>query len=357
MTTDEKYMARCIQLAKNGEWSAAPNPMVGAVIVCDGSIIGESYHIRCGGPHAEVNAIRSVRDECLLSRSTMYVSLEPCSHYGKTPPCADLIIEKRIPRVVIGCVDPFAKVAGRGIQKLRNAGVDVLVGVLEQECKDLNQRFVAFHSKKRPFITLKWAESADGFIDFEREKYGNGPVVFSTPYTQMLVHEMRSRHQAILVGTRTAWLDNPSLSVRYWSGNQPLRLVVDRKSSLPASLKLFDGSSDTVAYIDRSARVPDYADRPKVTVVRLDFGQEMLNQLLYDLYQRSVQSLLVEGGASLLCSFLETEMWDEVRVERSSEILGKGVPSPILPKGVMLKEEMEGHEILHVVRKEALFAS
>ena len=209
---EEKYMRRCIQLAQNGLCNTAPNPMVGAVIVCDGKIIGEGYHIRCGEAHAEVNAIRSVKEPSLLKRSTIYVSLEPCAHYGKTPPCADLIIEKQIPRIVIGCQDPFAKVAGRGIQKLKDAGREVIVGVLEEDCKNLIRRFVTFHSLHRPYITLKWAESADKHIDKCRKD--GKPVILSTPLTSMLVHKRRAEHSAIMVGTHTAELDNPSLTVR-----------------------------------------------------------------------------------------------------------------------------------------------
>ena len=219
---EEKYMQRCIELAGNGLCNVSPNPMVGAVIVCDERIIGEGYHIRCGEAHAEVNAIRSVKDESLLERSTIYVSLEPCSHYGKTPPCADLIIEKKIPRIVIGCQDPFSKVAGRGIQKLRDAGREVIVGVLEAECRQLIRKFITFHTFHRPYITLKWAESQDGFIDLNRTA-GN-PVKLSTPLTSMIVHKKRSESDAIMVGTRTALLDNPSLTVRNWYGKNPIRI-------------------------------------------------------------------------------------------------------------------------------------
>ena len=234
---EEKYMRRCIELAKNGLCNVAPNPMVGAVIVCDGRIIGEGYHIRCGEAHAEVNAIRSVKDKSLLSRSTIYVSLEPCSHYGKTPPCADLIIEEKIPRIVIGCQDPFSQVAGRGIQKLRNAGREVTVGVLEKECKHLIRRFITFNTLHRPFITLKWAESADHFIDVERTD-GN-PVILSSPLTSMLVHKKRAEADAIMVGRRTALLDNPSLTVRHWVGRSPVRVVLDRTLKLPAGTHRF----------------------------------------------------------------------------------------------------------------------
>ena len=213
---EEKYMQRCIELARNGLCNVSPNPMVGAVIVHNGRIIGEGYHIRCGQAHAEVNAIRSVKDQTLLKHSTIYVSLEPCSHYGKTPPCADLIIEKQIPRIVIGCQDPFSEVAGRGIQKLRNAGREVIVGVLEKECRDLIRRFITFNTLRRPYIILKWAESSDGFIDINRSE--GHPVMLSTSLTSMLVHKKRSESDAIMVGSRTALLDNPSLTVRNWYG-------------------------------------------------------------------------------------------------------------------------------------------
>ena len=222
---EEKYMQRCIELARNGLCNVSPNPMVGAVIVHNGRIIGEGYHIRCGQAHAEVNAIRSVKDQTLLKHSTIYVSLEPCSHYGKTPPCADLIIEKQIPRIVIGCQDPFSEVAGRGIQKLRNAGREVIVGVLEKECRDLIRRFITFNTLRRPYIILKWAESSDGFIDINRSE--GHPVMLSTSLTSMLVHKKRSESDAIMVGSRTALLDNPSLTaVSYTHLTLPTKLEV-----------------------------------------------------------------------------------------------------------------------------------
>ena len=246
---EEKYMRRCIQLAQNGLCNAAPNPMVGAVIVCDGKIIGEGYHVRCGEAHAEVNAIRSVKDPSLLKRSTIYVSLEPCAHYGKTPPCADLIIEKEIPRIVIGCQDPFAKVAGRGIRKLKDAGREVITGVLEDECRSLIRRFITFHTLHRPYITLKWAESADKYIDKNRED--GQPVILSTPLTSMLVHKKRAEHSAIMVGTRTAELDNPSLTVRNWQGRSPVRIVTDRQLRLSPKLHVFDGNVRTLVFTEK----------------------------------------------------------------------------------------------------------
>ena len=322
MNEDEKYMRRCIQLAQNGVNGAAPNPMVGAVVVHQGRIIGEGYHIRCGGPHAEVNAIRSVKDEALLPESTIYVSLEPCSHYGKTPPCADLIISKRIPRVVVGCVDPFAKVQGRGIQKLRDAGIEVTVGVLEQECLQLNRKFMTFNRLRRPYVTLKWAESADGFIDRIRTE-ADGPVVFSTPLTQMMVHRQRAEHKAILVGRRTALLDNPSLTVRQWIGESPLRLVVDKELTLPRSLRLFDTSAPTWVFTAR-----DVTSTEAARYVQLDFGRDILPQMMDALYEAQVQSLLVEGGTTMLQSFIDAGLWDEIRIERSPLRLGTGIKAP-----------------------------
>ena len=297
-------MQRCIQLAKCGVMGAPPNPMVGAVVVHEGKIIGEGFHRRCGGPHAEVNAIRSVRDESLLKDSTIYVSLEPCSHYGKTPPCADLIIEKQIPRVVVGCLDPFAKVNGQGIKKLRDAGIEVEVGVLEKECLELNKRFITFHRQHRPFVTLKWAQSEDGFMDAERSK-SDKPVKFSTTFTQTLVHRMRAMHQAIMVGTRTVLMDNPTLTTRLWEGPDPLRVTIDRHRVLPESVHLKDGKVPTVIY---------------------DTGN--LREILGDLYKRGIQSLMVEGGGRLLQHFIDEGLWDEARVEIAPFALSRGVPAP-----------------------------
>ena len=330
MTTDEKYIRRCIELASNGLCNAAPNPMVGAVIVHNGKIIGEGYHAKCGEGHAEVNAIRSVKDKTLLKETTIYVSLEPCSHYGKTPPCADLIISKGIPRVVVGCIDPFSQVSGRGIRKLREAGIDVTVGVLEEECKNLIRRFVTFNTQKRPYITLKWAESADGYIDINREN--GSPVVLSTPVTSMYVHKQRAEHKAILVGRRTALLDNPSLTTRNWYGKNPLRLVIDRNLTLPAELKLFDHSTPTMVFTEKQKNSED-----NLEYVALDFSKDILPQICTVLYDRKIQSLLVEGGTTLLQSFIDSELWDEIFVEHSEKVLYEGVKSPIIPKGTIFK--------------------
>lgn len=291
MIDDEKFMRRCIQLAKNGQQNAKPNPMVGAVIVsADGRIIGEGYHVRCGEGHAEVNAFASVRreDEPLLPGATMYVSLEPCSHYGKTPPCADLIIKKRIRRVVVGCIDEFAEVQGRGIKKLQGASIEVEVGMLEAECKALNRRFFTFHREQRPYIILKWAQTANGFIDDHFK-----PVQISSDYTKMLSHKLRAEEDAILVGRVTDKRDHPQLNVREWSGPNPKRLVIDH--------------------------------------------QHPLN--LDSLHAHRIQSLIVEGGALTLNSFLEKGLWDELRVETNlSMTVTDGTRAPQIPAEAIVTE-------------------
>ena len=322
MTNDEKYMMRCIQLAQNGKLGAAPNPMVGAVVVCDGRIIGEGYHAKCGEAHAEVNAINSVKDESLLHRSTLYVSLEPCAHYGKTPPCAKLIVSKGIPKVVIGCQDPFSKVAGKGIEILKQAGCEVVVGVLEKACQDLNKAFFTVQLKHRPFITLKWAQSADGFMDVERND--GEPVKLSSPLTQLIAHKRRAEHQAIIVGTQTARLDNPSLNVRDWCGPQPLRIVIDKDLTLPRHLHLFDGSQPTLVVTEKNEKIAG------AMTLQVDFNQSILPQLMEELQRRNIQSLLVEGGSKLLQSFIDEGLWDEAYVEHCPQVLGHGILSPSL---------------------------
>ena len=327
---DRKYIARCLQLAHSAAGSTSPNPMVGAVIVCEGKIIGEGYHIRCGEPHAEVNAIRSVKDAALLSRSTIYVSLEPCSHYGKTPPCADLIISSGIPRVVIATTDNNAMVSGRGVERMRAAGIEVKIGVLEDEAYRLNRHFFTFHGKGRPYVTLKWAQSADGFIDIIRD--GGTAQAISNSASAMAVHKLRAMHDAILVGRRTALLDNPTLTVRSWSGPSPLRLVIDREGSLPVSLHLFDGDHPTVIFTERTDKAKCVNN---VIQHKLDFSGNILDGIMDYLYANKIGSLLVEGGAQLLQSFIDRDLWDEIRIETNQGlVLSNGVPAPILPAGV-----------------------
>lgn len=325
---DELYMHRCLQLARNGIGNTAPNPMVGAVIVCDGKIIGEGYHIRCGEAHAEVNAIRSVRKPELLQRSTIYVSLEPCAHYGKTPPCADLIIEKKIPRIVIGCRDPFSLVAGKGIQKLLDAGREVKVGVLEKECLHLIRKFITFNTHKRPYVTLKWAESADRFLDIHR--HNGQPVKLSSELSTMLVHKHRSESTAILVGCRTALLDNPSLNIRFWYGKNPVRVVLDRNLSLPQHLHLFNGAVSTLVFNEHKT-TQDQASG--IEYVKLDYSRNILPQIMETLYEHKLQSLLVEGGAHTLQSFIQAGIWDEAFVEHTSHLLHDGISAPVIPHG------------------------
>ena len=350
MDVDELCMQRCLQLARCGAGSTSPNPMVGAVIVCDGRIIGEGYHIRAGEPHAEVNAVNSVADEDkpLLARSTMYVSLEPCSHYGKTPPCCDMIIARGIPRVVIGSADPNPQVDGAGIARMRAAGIDVTVGVLEEECLRLNSAFFTSQMYKRPYVTLKWAQSADGYIDLLRD--GGSAVRISSPVSQVAVHKLRARHDAILVGRHTALLDDPSLDIRHWAGRAPLRLVIDKNCSLPAGLKMFDGALPTVVY---TACEKDGRFGKNVEQVVLDFDRPLIPQILEHLHSVKVNSLLVEGGATVLQSFINASLWDEARVEVNPSLeLGDGVVAPSFPlESLHSREMLAGNEILRFYRQ------
>lgn len=338
MIVEEKYMARCIELARGGAGHTAPNPMVGAVIVHNGKIIGEGFHRKCGEAHAEVNAVASVRDEALLRDSTIYVSLEPCSHYGKTPPCAELIIKKGIPRVVVGTLDPFPEVSGRGVRMLREAGIEVVTGVLEEEARALNPAFMTFQMRKRPYIYLKWAQSADGFLDVRREDASEPPVRLSSAETLRKVHRLRSEVAAILVGTRTALLDNPSLTVRHWAGRSPVRVVLDRMLKLPADAHLLDGTVRTLVFTALEAE-----SRPNVEYVRIDFGQEVLPQVLHYLAGQQLNSLMVEGGARLLAGFLDAGLWDEAWVETAPVVLGAGVKAPAVPGVLVATEQRDGH--------------
>lgn len=319
---DEFFMKRCLRLAENGLYTTAPNPLVGSVITHHGKIIGEGYHIRPGEGHAEVNAVRSVLDEKMIQESTLYVNLEPCSHQGRTPSCADLIIKKGIKRVVIGCKDPFKKVNGNGIQKLQEAGIETTVGILEKECMELNRRFMTFHSQKRPYIILKWAESADGFIDKRRES--GSPQIFSTPHTSLYTHKLRAETEAILVGRRTALLDNPSLTVRHWIGENPVRLVIDKKDTLPSTLSLFDHAVRTIVFSENEALSSE-----KKTYSRIEFTHKQVpEEILRKLHEQDIQSVLIEGGSYTLHAFIEAGLWDEAYVEKSPICLNDGIAAP-----------------------------
>ncbi|MDR0756621.1 MAG: bifunctional diaminohydroxyphosphoribosylaminopyrimidine deaminase/5-amino-6-(5-phosphoribosylamino)uracil reductase RibD [Tannerella sp.] len=322
MQVEEKYMARCMELAGYGRPSVAPNPMVGAVIVHRGRIIGEGYHRRYGEAHAEVNAIASVRDATLLRDATLYVNLEPCSHFGKTPPCTQLIIRKHIPRVIVSCLDPFPAVSGRGVKMLREAGVEVVTDVMKHEATALNRVFITAHSKNRPYIILKWAESVDGYLDRLRTSAVQAPVQLSTAATRRLVHKLRSEVSAILVGTNTVRLDNPSLTVRHWVGASPVRVCIDRRLSVPASCHVLDGSIPTLVFTEK-----EQAGNGRTEYVRIDFEDEVVPQILRNLYERRLYSLLVEGGACLHRSFLNTGLWDELQVETAPVHLGSGIKS------------------------------
>jgi diaminohydroxyphosphoribosylaminopyrimidine deaminase / 5-amino-6-(5-phosphoribosylamino)uracil reductase len=324
LTTDEIYMTRCIELAKQGAGSVAPNPMVGAVLVYKEKIIGEGYHQIFGEAHAEVNCINSVKEEDkkFIPHSTLYVSLEPCAHHGKTPPCADLIIKNKIPNVIVGCHDPFNKVNGTGIEKLRTAGVHVTVNILEKECADLNKRFFTFHTKHRPFIILKWAQSSNGKIANE----DHSRVFITNEYTNRIVHKWRSEEAAILVGTNTALHDNPELTVRLWKGKSPVRLILDMDLSLPQSLKIFNGDAHTIIF-----NTIKHEELDDILYYQVTHDVSIVHQVINALYQLQIQSVMIEGGAKLLQSFIDEEMWDEARVITNRElIINDGLAAPEL---------------------------
>ena len=338
-------MQRCLDLAANGLGYVAPNPMVGCVIVHEKRIIGEGFHQAWGKAHAEVNAIGSVKEPSLLSAATLFVNLEPCSHHGKTPACARLILESKIPRVVVGTEDPNPLVAGGGLRMLKEAGVEVNAGVMEEECRELNRRFFTWHREKRPWILLKWARTADGFLDRSRGKEDPAGVnwVTGVPARQW-VHKWRSEEQAVLVGTHTAMLDDPALTVRHWEGRNPLRLVIDRNGKLPGSLRLFDGTAPTVVFTSNSDLRRENAES-----VLLRPEDDYLPGILEYLYRRDVQSLLVEGGAELLNSFIRTGLWDEARVFTGTAYFKEGVSAPLLPSAPVQRLTLGG-DLLEIFR-------
>ena len=318
-------MRRCLELAKNGLGTTYPNPMVGSVIVCDGKIIGEGWHKKSGEPHAEVNAVNLVKDKSLLKRATIYVSLEPCSHFGKTPPCCDLIIENKIPNVVVGTVDSNIKVAGNGIKKLIEAGAKVTVGILETECKELNKRFFTFHEKKRPYVILKWAETQDGFIA-PLTKLEQKPVWITNKFSRQLVHKWRSEEQAILVGTNTVIDDNPKLDVRDWTGNNPIRIILDQNNRIPKDSYIFNNQVKTIIFSNSSTRISQENSIFEV----IDFKKNLANQILNVLYKHHIQSVMIEGGLQTLQTFIDENLWDETRVFIGNNNFETGIKAPLL---------------------------
>jgi diaminohydroxyphosphoribosylaminopyrimidine deaminase/5-amino-6-(5-phosphoribosylamino)uracil reductase len=324
LTTEEYYMHRCIELAKSGAGNVAPNPMVGAVLVHEGRIIGEGYHMQYGKAHAEVNCINSVKteEERLIEQSTIYVSLEPCAHWGKTPPCANLIIDKKIPRVVVGCRDPFEAVNGKGIEKITAAGIDITVNVLEEACKKLNKRFFTFHTRQRPYIILKWAQTADG----KMAAAGNDRLKISNDITNRLVHKWRNEEAAILVGTNTALLDNPKLNNRLWSGTSPIRLVLDKALRLPPSLHLFDQQIKTVVL-----NMLEQKEEENLIYFKMDAAPSIAESICKACYALNIQSVLIEGGAQLLQTFIQHSLWDEARIITNQQLyVGRGLYAPAL---------------------------
>lgn len=331
-------MQRCLALARKGAGRVAPNPMVGAVLVCNDRIIGEGWHEVFGGPHAEVNCIQSVaeNDKDLIEQSTLYVSLEPCNHFGKTPPCTDLIIKYDIPKVVIACRDPFVEVNGKGIERLRDAGVEVITGVLEKEAIDCNKRFFTFHTRQRPFIILKWAQTADGWMG----KKGGDRLLISNEYTNRLVHQWRGEEAAILVGTQTALADNPALTNRLSPGDNPIRLVIDRNLQLPAGLQVFDGAVKTIVF-----NIIKQEEAENLIYYKLNNEIDLMPQILKALYEMNILSVLVEGGAQTLQSFIDNNCWDEIRKIQSATTApdlqhnDQGVPAPIIPTTIPVSHE------------------
>ena len=335
-------MRRALQLARQGAGHTSPNPMVGAVIVGpDGTIIGEGWHRKCGQGHAEVNAVASVNDPSLLKDSTIYVTLEPCSHYGKTPPCAKLIIEQGIPRVVVGALDPFVKVSGRGVAMLREAGVEVVVGVLEEECRMLNCRFMTAHTTGRPWVQLKWAQTADGFIALPPEA-GENPLHMSTPVTMRLMHRQRALCDAIVVGAATARIDDPSLTTRYWPGKSPLRVVLSRQLSIPDNLKLLNDGMPTIIYNSMKNET-----RGAVEYVKMDTSDPQM--WLTDLYRRGITSVMVEGGTDVLQQMIDAGAWDEARIEVSPRRVGQGTAAPSIKGSAQKQYLIDGNQITYLI--------
>ncbi|RSK38299.1 bifunctional diaminohydroxyphosphoribosylaminopyrimidine deaminase/5-amino-6-(5-phosphoribosylamino)uracil reductase RibD [Mangrovimonas spongiae] len=321
MKIHEKYIKRCIEIAKNGLGTTRPNPMVGCVITHNNHIIGEGFTSPYGGAHAEVNAITSVKDQSLLKKATLYVTLEPCSHYGKTPPCSDLIIEKGIPNVIIGTVDTHNKVAGKGIEKLKNAGCNVTVGILEHECQKHHKRFFTFHNKQRPYIILKWAQTEDGFIA-PKTKTEQKPVWITNTYSRQLTHKWRTEEHAILVGYNTVMADNPNLTARDWAGQHPIRVVVDKTNTLQKDLNIFNSDAETIVISESDINV----------------NQPIAKQICNALYERDIQSVIIEGGSKTLQTFIDDNLWDEARIFTGNVQFKTGIKAPEF-SGTLISQE------------------
>ncbi|WP_369047786.1 bifunctional diaminohydroxyphosphoribosylaminopyrimidine deaminase/5-amino-6-(5-phosphoribosylamino)uracil reductase RibD [Tenacibaculum sp. UWU-22] len=366
----EFYIQRCLQIAKNGIGTTRPNPSVGAVVVCDDIIIGEGFTSPYGGNHAEVNAINSVKNQKLLKRATIYVTLEPCAHHGKTPPCADLIIEKEIPNIVVGCLDTNSLVFGKGIERLKKANRNVVVGVCEAACKEHHKRFFTFQNKKRPYIILKWAETKDKLIA-PVTKNKQKPVWISNEYSQQLVHKWRSQEHGILVGTNTVIADNPLLTVRSWSGENPIRIVLDKSLRISKNATVFDRTVETIVFFDKKETIRKNSsfqdidsridkakndnflkEHSKLIFEQIDFSSSLAEQICKVLYTHRIQSVLVEGGAQTLQTFIKSNIWDEARVFVGNISFGEGVKAPEILNRTLISEEKIADDILRVYKND-----
>jgi diaminohydroxyphosphoribosylaminopyrimidine deaminase/5-amino-6-(5-phosphoribosylamino)uracil reductase len=336
MQNHEFFMKRCLTLGQKAIGYVAPNPMVGCVIVYEGKIIGEGFHQKHGEAHAEVNAINSVKDKSLLNKSTLYVNLEPCAHFGKTPPCSNFIIEHTIPKVVIGCVDSFSKVSGKGIKKMRNKGIEIIVGILEKESRELNKRFFTSHEKNRPYVILKWAESKGGFIAPNNQ---NEPFWMTSGKSKKLVHKWRAEEDAILVGRITTEKDNPSLTVREVKGENPIRIVIDKDLKLSSDLNLFDSNAKTLIF-----NIIKNEETDSNVFIKTNFNNLVLN-ILQELHKQKIQSLIIEGGATTLQSFIDAKLWDEARIFTTNKELNDGVNSPNIEGKMLFETVIEGDKL------------
>ena len=329
-------MKKCLELAKKGMDYVSPNPMVGCVVVFNDQIIGEGYHQEYGTSHAEVNAIENVKDKSLLKKSTLYVNLEPCAHFGKTPPCTNLIIESEIPKVVIGCIDSYSEVSGKGIEKMQNTGIEVIVGVLEKESRELNKRFFTFHEKKRSYVILKWAESKDGYI---APKNQTAPFWMTSDESKELVHKWRAEEDAILIGRITAQKDNPYLTVREVNGNNPIRIVIDKELNLSSALNLFDSAAKTIIFnAIKSEEINSNV------FIKTNFNNLVLN-ILKELHKQNIQSIIIEGGRTTLQSFIDAKLWDEAKIFTTNKELNDGVKSPDIEGEMLFETVIEGDKL------------